>query len=880
VVDPSSRLKAALEGRYRIERQLGEGGMATVYLAEDLRHDRKVAVKVLKPELAAVLGGERFISEIRTTANLQHPHILPLFDSGEADGFLFYVMPYVEGETLRERIDREKQLPVGEAIDIASKVAGALQAAHDRGVIHRDIKPANILLQNGEPLVADFGIALAVQEAGGRRLTETGLSVGTPYYMSPEQATADRDPDQRSDLYSLACVLYEMLAGDPPFTASTAQAVVAKILSGRPAPITEARPSVPAHVEATIARALQRLPADRFGRMSEFVDALAGRIDVAPLPGRSSGGSGGSVGAGRFVWPAVAAAALLLAAVGWMGRGAPAADGAPSHLAIPLPQLGGAATAGLRQLALSPDGGTLLFAGTSGSNNRTLRRDLADPRIRELASTMPFLGAYVFSPDGGEFVALNRARALFRYSSDGTNEQTVSDADVSPWMDWASDGSIWYSGDSGRGLFRVDASGSTEQLFSGRLRGHTLQQLLEDAGAALMVDAPRGVASGPLVSLDLESGETQTVIPGEVVAAAFTAGHLVTVLSNGVLQAARYDARRAEVTGPQVRLAEGVLVDQGIAQLAVSDNGVLAYIPEEPRALVFIGRDGASRPAALENRNFHAPSFSPDGSRISVDFSSTHGRNVWTLGVAEGVPSRATFVENGHDARWSPDGGHLTYIGDVRGDDRFGLFRSRPGDLRADSLLVSPRVSYTGEWLPDGSAIVSTGDGLEPNSGSDLVIVRNGGRGPVEPLLVTRFEEMWPAVSPDGRWLAYGSNRSGAFEIYVQSMDGEGPQVQVSLGGGTEPLWDRSSGELYYRAGAGAGDRLVAASIATDPRLAVASRQTLFPVADIATGIPHTNYDVSPDGQSFVMVRFNPSTRIMVIQDLPALVARLESGPR
>ena len=214
--DAVSRLNAALEGRYAIERKLGEGGMATVYLADDIKHNRKVALKVLKPELAAVVGAERFLTEIQVTANLQHPHILPLFDSGEADSFLFYVMPYVEGETLRDRIDREKQLPVDEAVGLASKVAGALQHAHENGVIHRDIKPGDILIQGGEPVVADFGIALAVGAAGGSRLTETGLSVGTPYYMSPEQATGDQALGPASDTYALACVLYEMLVPSLP----------------------------------------------------------------------------------------------------------------------------------------------------------------------------------------------------------------------------------------------------------------------------------------------------------------------------------------------------------------------------------------------------------------------------------------------------------------------------------------------------------------------------------------------------------------------------------------------------------------------------------------------------------------------------------------
>ncbi len=216
-------LKAALAGRYEIEREIGQGGMATVYLAEDLKHHRKVAVKVLRPELAAVLGAERFVQEITTTANLQHPHILPLFDSGEADSFLYYVMPFIDGETLRDKLNRETQLGIEEAVKITTEVSDALNYAHRQGVIHRDIKPENILLHDGHPMVADFGIALAVSAAAGGRMTETGLSLGTPHYMSPEQATAEKELTNRSDIYSLGVVLYEMLTGEPPHTGSSAQ---------------------------------------------------------------------------------------------------------------------------------------------------------------------------------------------------------------------------------------------------------------------------------------------------------------------------------------------------------------------------------------------------------------------------------------------------------------------------------------------------------------------------------------------------------------------------------------------------------------------------------------------------------------------------------
>ena len=262
--DPVTRLNAALEGRYAIERELGEGGMATVYLADDIKHERKVALKVLKPELAAVVGAERFLAEIKVTANLQHPNILPLHDSGEADGFLFYVMPYVEGDTLKDRLDREHQLPVADAVDIATDMAEALDYAHRQGVIHRDIKPANVLLLEGKPVISDFGIALAVGAAGGGRLTETGLSLRTPHYISPEQATGEQIVGGSTDTYALGSVLYEMLVGEPPYPWTTAQAVLGKIIAGKPVSATAERPSIRANVDSAVRKALEKLPADRF----------------------------------------------------------------------------------------------------------------------------------------------------------------------------------------------------------------------------------------------------------------------------------------------------------------------------------------------------------------------------------------------------------------------------------------------------------------------------------------------------------------------------------------------------------------------------------------------------------------------------------------
>jgi eukaryotic-like serine/threonine-protein kinase len=340
VTDPRDRLKDALADRYAIEQEIGRGGMATVYLARDLKHQRPVAVKVLAAELASVLGPERFLREIEVAAGLSHPHILPVHDSGEADGLLYFVMPYVEGESLRTRLDREKQLPVDDALRISREVADALSYAHSRGVIHRDIKPENILLQSGHAVVADFGIARAVGRAGGETLTGTGIVLGTPTYISPEQAAGSPDLDGRSDLYSLGCVLYEMLAGHPPFMGPTTGSLLHQHLAVEPPSITALRPAVPPQVAAALQRALAKTPADRFSPVALFAQALGSGVPS----GASSAVAAAAASSVRPSWRRVVLAGMALVvlmagavAVGrWMSLDphGPGAAGLPPRTAI------------------------------------------------------------------------------------------------------------------------------------------------------------------------------------------------------------------------------------------------------------------------------------------------------------------------------------------------------------------------------------------------------------------------------------------------------------------------------------------------------------------------------------------------------------------
>ncbi len=425
----NERLAADLADRYTIERELGQGGMATVYLAQDLKHDRQVAIKVLRPELAAVIGAERFLAEIKTTANLQHPHILALFDSGEVAGTVFYVMPYLEGESLRERLDREKQLPVADAVRIAGEVAGALDYAHRHGVIHRDIKPENILLHDGQAQVADFGIALAVSRSdGGSRMTETGMSLGTPHYMSPEQAMGERNIDARADVYALGCVLYEMLTGEPPFSGPTAQAIVAKVMNSEPQPISSLRKTVPPYVEDAVDMALQKLPADRFGTAAAFAGALAS-------PGSTTGVRAASGRHGRSSRPAspLARVTMLGIAVAMVGGAlllgrAWGRRSAPPAIEYTAQRLGGPPIAMTPRL--SPNGKTIAFTAMVGHQSQIGVLNLAsgDWRILTRDTTQGLAESPVWSPDGARILYDRLAdipRGVYAVSATGESDERL-----------------------------------------------------------------------------------------------------------------------------------------------------------------------------------------------------------------------------------------------------------------------------------------------------------------------------------------------------------------------------------------------------------------------------------------------------------------------
>jgi eukaryotic-like serine/threonine-protein kinase len=432
MMDALARLSAALADRYRIERELGAGGMATVYLGHDLRHDRDVAIKVLHPDLGAALGGDRFLSEIKTTARLQHPHILPLLDSGEADTLLYYVMPYVRGETLRTRLERERQLPIEDALRIAREVADALSAAHALGIIHRDIKPENILLQGGHALVADFGIALAVQHAASARMTQTGLSLGTPQYMSPEQAMGEKTLDARSDIYALGAVTYEMLVGEPPFTGPTVQTIVAKVLTERPTAPRALRDTVPGGVEDAVLKALAKLPADRFATAEKFAEALT---DGATTRGREGAQPARVPAASRLRAPFILAVLLLTTALAWwLGRRSVTLE-APWSTFTQLTDAAGVETSP----SLSPDGESFAYASNA--------RGSSDIFVQRVGGRNPVLVAGdsavdevwpAYSPDGRQIAYNHKGGGIFVAGATGESARRITTFGSYPA--WSPDG--------------------------------------------------------------------------------------------------------------------------------------------------------------------------------------------------------------------------------------------------------------------------------------------------------------------------------------------------------------------------------------------------------------------------------------------------------
>jgi Tol biopolymer transport system component len=863
VSDTAKRLESALADRYRIERELGAGGMATVYLAHDVRHDRNVALKVLRPELAAVIGADRFLKEIKVTANLQHPHILGLIDSGEVDGLLYYVMPNVEGESLRDRLTHEKQLPIDDAVHITREVASALDYAHRHHVIHRDIKPENILLHDGQALVADFGIALAVSAAGGTRMTETGMSLGTPHYMSPEQAMGEREITARSDVYALGAVLYEMLIGEPPFTGPTAQAIVAKVMTETPRPLLPQRHTVPPHVQAAVLTALEKLPADRFGSAAEFAEAL-GRPRVAPtIPIAAATGRPAAYGIDWRIAAVIAVVALGVGAAATRLSRPGATPGPLGRFAIELEPTTTFAVSWGQGIALSPDGSLLTFVGRGPRGSQIYVRAMADSIARPVRGTEGGDGPF-FSPDGRQ-IGFWLPQRLLRVPVAGGAPMQITDS-AGPFGAWTDRGAVVFVDPSQRTLRLVDSLTGPRDVARSEPGGAFLAiSPLPGGRAVLAAQFSGGRNRAHIVAVTLADGTTRDIgLPDAVMARYVSEGGGWVVYeqrAGGPIMAAPFDLSRLRVTGDGRRVApEAWISYRGVAQWDAAGTSIVYMPPSQPQ-LVLVDRSGRWSALQGEPRLYHHPRFSPDGRRVVLDITDADGRDLWIADAADRRMSRLTLGETANDAYWSPDGRQLAYTA-LRGGLRAVFARSADGSGAADSIYADEHDHSSGAWTPDGRALI-----LSTSLTAGLWMVPLAGSRRAVQIPGSRASEAFPAISRDGHWLAYVSDESGRQEVYVRPFPGPGGHSQVSVEGGSEPVFTRDGRELMYREDAGSVHRLIAAAIRTAPTFEVTRRTPLFDATNFIGAIDHANYDVSPDGRSFVMVRGPLGSHIELVQN-------------
>jgi serine/threonine protein kinase/Tol biopolymer transport system component len=855
-----SQLQSVLGGTYEIEREIGRGGMATVFLARDIKHDRPVALKVLDPDLGAVLGVERFLAEIKVTANLQHPNLLPLFDSGAAGGLLYYVMPFVEGESLRVKLDREKQLPVDEAIRISAAIANALDYAHSHGVVHRDLKPENVLMQSGEPIVADFGIALAVSNAGGTRITQTGLSLGTPTYMSPEQATGDRVIDGRSDQYALGAITYEMLTGEPPHTGATSQAVIARLLTETPRPIRSTRATVPERVDGAVLRSLEKLPADRWPSAGAFRSALLGDV---PVTSYHTSATRGDRRRERVAYAIAGVLGVALAALLIMRARERAVPPQKLRFVIPadsiFQEIG--ESSATPQFAISDDGTVIAFvAHDSGAQTWLWTRRMDDATPHKIPGTTGALSPF-WSPDGRS-IGFFAAGRLMRYTLGDGSATTIAQVGGLPGgAAWMANGDIVLSRGDGP-ILKVSSHGGIPVPITSldSARGeleHVLPQRLADGKHFLFGSySYRAEFRGGLMFVgSVDGGKSTMVMKG---LAFYAAPNHLLVRRDADIKAVSFDPRSLTVGTDETTIIAG----ESTPLVSVSQNGTIVWLDvqrEVESSLELFDRTGVTRRvigplgkgAAFE---YYAPRLSPDGRYAAAEHHlGQGGGDIYVYDVASGEPRRETFAPKDHSGfvAWSPDGKRMVYNTTRLGGGN--IFMKTVGGADEHLFVAATTASWPSDWSRDGKYILF--DRPEPATQSDVWIVDAAGGTPKR-MLSTPANEMQAVFSPDGKWIAYASDEeNGTFNVYVRRFPLTAEQWKISDSGGEAPRWRADGKELFFIMPHERDVSMMSAPIDASSTFHAGKPAELFrkPI-DVTGGILRSGvyYDVMPDGKAFV----------------------------
>lgn len=856
------RLTRALADRYAIESEIGQGGMATVFRARDVRHERPVAIKVLHPELSAMLGPDRFLSEIKLTASLQHPNILPLFDSGVADGLLYYVMPFVEGETLRRRLERERQLPIADAVRLATEIADALHYAHGHGVVHRDIKPENVLLQSGRAVVADFGIALAVQHAGGARMTQTGMSLGTPQYMAPEQAMGERNVDARADVYALGAVTYEMLAGEPPFTGPTAQAIVAKVMTERARPLHTVRDTVPEYVEIGVATALEKLPADRFASAALFAASLD-RANASLTTHVS--GARSSAHAVKSKWTVARMSALAIVSLGaglaigaFAMKGSRASAGASEELALrfavtPPDSVRLRLVCCGQMFVISPNGRWLVFQGTKGSVNakapaldqfQLYLRDLTDLSTRALPGTENAVALF-FSPNSNElgFVAGREIKRMSLSSSEAQTIATLPEGFVGG-ANWGTDDDI-VVGVSGSMLHVPASGGVPAPLFESDTTGYqfTGPQLWPPERVLLYTRATQA-REPEIMWRSLSSNTAKAVMSGTTPYYLVSARALLVVRADGALMQYPFDLATGDTTGPGVRIASGVVRRSPIVahgEYSASTTGTVVLATRRSNSLrgaslVTLGAKPVVSRALVDFFAFTRPVFSPKGDVVGVFAARDMGNySLQLYDVKRGVATRAPLEGSVSAFGWTASGDSIVY----RSGNRDFYVRATNGDgaptpplTIRDWTSASEAVSSWGPWI----AFSGLHRGAMTNV--DIVVAHRDSLGKAQAYAATSFNEGEPAISPDGKWMAYTSNENGRMDVWLSAFPVATGRYLLSTEGGRTPHWSPDSRTVYFT-----NESMVfAVGIGGTSPPNIGKSRTLY------TRDPWGSFSISPDG--------------------------------
>ena len=795
------RLTTALAQTYRLEKEIGKGGMATVYLGEDLRHQRRVAVKVLRPDLSAIVGAERFLNEIRVTANLQHPHILPLYDSGSADGLLFYVMPFVQGESLRDRLNREKQLPIEEAVRLAKEVASALDYAHRQGVIHRDIKPENILLQDGTALVTDFGIALAVSQAGGKRMTETGLSLGTPYYMSPEQATGDRQIDARSDIYALGAVLYEMLSGDPPHTGSTAQAIIAAVVTEEPRDIATRRPRLAPHVAEAVHRALEKLPADRFASAAEFAKALEG-------PAAATGRFASAPAARRGRWRWAPAPLLLAGLVVGLVAGRLLFHARVQHETRTRLTFTGDASAP----TVTRDGHWLAYVrgqcrgmgGGSACNGDVVVQELPRGVPSVILDSAMGISSPTWSPDGASLLLFMRPSGgqpgLYVVPRGGGVARKVAD-DASNY-DFADNQTVAVNRRGQSVIHLVDvATGQVRDsvvLGDGRWVLNTLS--IDPDGGLIAFGGFLG--SAYLSGIADRHGKILDTVRTTVGGGGWDPdGRHVLLYQIGSQSVGRLlriaVSRSGRFTGRPVEYVGGLRSDQ-LTGIAVTPTGYVIGDAGQTADVWAFTTGGAARRLTHSSTWYADPVIAPDGSLVAYVKQDAWGANVYTMPFGGGTERPVTSDSGSRQLLlWLPGQQRISDL--VLGGGGASAFSQEITGLATGlrRVVTTAPGTIVIRWLPDGTALT------EEIAGRTLAKVDSNGRVVRQYTLADSMGELTAmALSPDNDEMAVATSRPGVARVFaVRLADGAQRHiVDLDVATGVHLLLQRwaTDGSLYF----------------------------------------------------------------------------------